>query len=96
MGQKRKAAELTVSAWSKMVNLKNTQMFWEEQGNHVTLRMIGQRVIIDAGKRFKGAFQSRSYLGLRSTMLVGVFELAELSPSAEMEDFLNNSVSGAR
>jgi len=96
MRQKRIATESTVSAWSKMVNLKNTQMFWEKQGNHVTLRMIGQRVIFEAGKRFNGAFQARSYLGQGSTVMVGVFEPAKLSPSAEMEDFLNNSVSEAR
>lgn len=58
--------------------------------------MIGQRVIVEAGKRFNAAFQARVYLGLRSMMLVGVGEAAELSPSAEMEDFLNNSVSRQR
>jgi hypothetical protein len=71
-------------------------MFWEKQGNHVTLRLVGQRVLVEAGKRFNAAFQARAYLGLRSTTLVGVGELAEISPSAEMEDFLNNSVSGVK
>ena len=96
MSQKRKMAEWSVSAWAKMINLKNTQMYWEEQGNYSTLRMVGQRVLVEAGKRLHLAFQTRAYLGQRSTMLVGVGELAELSPSAAMENFLNNSISRSR
>jgi hypothetical protein len=92
MSQKRKMAEWTVREWSKMINLENTQMFWEEQGNYLTLRMIGRRVLIEAGKRFQGAFQARVYLGQRSMTLVAVGEPAELSPSATMDKFLNNSV----
>jgi hypothetical protein len=92
MSQKRKMAEWSVSTWAKMINLKNTQMFWEEQGNYSTLRMVGQRVLVEAGKRLRLAFQAREYLGRQSTMLVGVGEPASLSPSAEMEKFLNLSV----
>lgn len=96
MSQKRKMAEWSVSAWAKMVNLKNTQMFWEEQGNYSTLRMVGQRILVEAGKRLHLAFQTRVYLAQRSTMLVGVGEPAELSPSAAMENFLNKSISISR
>ena len=96
VSQKRKMAEWSIREWSKMVGLKNSNMFWEQQGNHLTLKMIGQRVLVQKGKRFNIAFQGRMYLGRRSTMLVGVGEAAELSPSAEMKNFLNNSVSWNR
>lgn len=92
MSQKRKMAEWSINEWLKMVNLQNTNMFWEQQGNHETLRVLGQRVLIEAGKRIQVAFQARVYLGQGSTMMVAVFESAELSPSAKMEEFLNTSV----
>jgi hypothetical protein len=38
--QKQRLAEWSVGEWSKMVGLKHTRMFCEEQGNHVTLRMV--------------------------------------------------------
>lgn len=90
--QKQQLAEWSVGTWSKMVGLKHTQMFWEEKGNHVTLRMIGQRVIVGGGTESNFAFQARMYLGQKSMMMVGVGEPARLSPSKEMEVFLNTSV----
>jgi hypothetical protein len=93
INQKRKLAKWSVREWSKMINLKNTQMFLEKQGNYVTLRMIGQRSLVEAGRRLSAAFQARVYLGQRSMMLVAVGESVELSPSDEMDDFLNNRVS---
>jgi hypothetical protein len=94
--QKQQLAELSIGSWSKMVGLKHTQMFWEKQGNHVTLRMNGQRVIVGGETEINFAYQARLYLGQKSMMMVGVGEPAKVSPSAEMYDFLNNSVSGAR
>jgi len=90
--QKRQLAEWSMRELTKLTNLKHTQMFWEEQGNYVTLRTIGQRAFVEAGEQFKMAFQARTYLGDRSIMTVFVGELAELSPSAEMENFLDRSV----
>jgi len=90
--QKRKMAEWSINSWSKMINLKKTQMFWEEQSNQLTLRMIGQRVLVEAGKKLGLSFQVRMYIGQRSTMMVGVGEPTELSPSANMMQFLNHSI----
>ena len=90
--QKRQFSEWSINAWSKMLNLKSTQMFWEEQGSQLTLRMIGQRVIVEAGKRLGFSFQVRMYIGQRSTMMVGVGEPSDLSPSANMMQFLNHSI----
>ncbi|MBL6934281.1 MAG: hypothetical protein ISR48_02605 [Alphaproteobacteria bacterium] len=94
--QKQKMAEWAMAEWLKMTNLKNSQMYWEEQGNHVTLRMIGRRVLVEAGEQINAAFQARMYLGQRSTMMVAVGEPASLSPSATMENFLDNSVKPTR
>ena len=94
--QKQQLAEKSIGSWSKMIDLKHTQMFWEEQGNHVTLRMIGQRVFVGGETEINFAYQARLYLGQKSMMMVGVGEPAKISPSAEMYDFLNNSISGAR
>jgi len=94
--QKRKMAEWSISEWSKMVNLESSRMYWEEQGNYVTLRMIGRKILIEDGKSIKMSFQSRTYLGEVSTMTVIVGEPPDFSPSANMYDFLNNSVSMGR
>ena len=93
VAQMRKSAEWSMDQWSKMIGLKYTQMFWEQQGKYTTLRMVGQRTI-NAGKRqIKAAVQARMYLGRRSMMNVAVIERASNSPSAAMERFLNTSVS---
>ena len=94
--QKRKMAEWSLNEWSKMIGLKASRVFWEQQGDQITLRMIGRRNIIEAGKRLNAAFQARMYLGQRSSMMVAVGEPASISPSAEMERFLNGSVQMAR
>ena len=92
MSQKRKMAEWAINEWSKMIGLNHTQMFWEEQGNQETLRMVGQRVLFEAGQKFHAAFQARIFFGQKSMMMVAVAEPARLSPSKEMEKFLNTSV----
>ncbi len=92
MKQKQQMAEWSISEWSKMTGLKHMQMYWEEQGNYVTLRMVGQRVIVEGGETFNLAFQARMYVGQHSTMMVAVGEPATLSPSLEMENYLNSSV----
>ena len=96
MDQKRKMAEWSIDQWSKMIGLESMRMYWEEQNGQATLRMIGQRVLVEAGTKNKAAFQARVYLGKVSTMMVVVGEPAEYSPSANMYDFLNNSVTSSR
>ena len=90
--QKQQMAELSIRQWAKMVNLQDAQMFWEQQGGHETLRMIGQRVLIEAGRRLKASFQARVYLGRISMLTMFVAEPASLSPSVEMKQFLDHSV----
>lgn len=94
--QRQQMAEWSLNEWAKMIGLKGAQMFWEQHGEEMTLKMIGRRTLVEAGKRLRAAFQARMYIGNRSTMMVGVLEPANLSPSAEMYDFLDNSVSRTR
>ena len=96
LSQRQKMAEWSMAEWLKMTHIKSSQIFWEQQGDHVTLRMVGQKVFIEGGKQFSGAFQARMYVGQRSMMMVGVAEPASSFPSAAMERFLNDSVKPTR
>jgi len=92
MSQKRKLAEWSIKKWAELTGLRTHTLYWEQRGEHTTLKLVGKRTMIEAGKRISLAIQSRMYIGHRSTMVVSVGESAAISPSAEMEKFLNYSV----